>query len=90
MPNTNDIKNVLIQKFSESEIRVIDDSAKHAGHAGARPEGGTHFTVRIVSRQFAGLNRVARHRLVYAALEAHFAQGLHALAIETYTPEEKN
>jgi BolA protein len=65
-------------------LEVIDESAAHAGHAGAGPEGrGTHFRVRIASPLFAGKARVARHRLVYDALQLFIAQGLHAIAIET-------
>ena len=66
-----------------SALQVVDESADHAGHAGANDEGaGTHFRVRIASPQFAGKSRVARHRLVYDALQNFIDQGLHALAIE--------
>ena len=65
-------------------LEVIDESAAHAGHAGADAEGyGTHFRVRIASPLFEGKPRVARHRLVYDALQIFIAQGLHAIAIET-------
>lgn len=74
--------------FAPLALEVVDDSAKHAGHAGARAQGESHFTVRIVSEKFAGLNRVARHRLVYDALKDQFAMGLHALAIDAKTPQE--
>ena len=67
-------------------IEVRDDSAEHAGHAGAR-EGG-HYTVRITSERFAGLTRVARHRLVYDALGPLASQRVHALAIEARAPDE--
>ena len=65
-------------------LEVIDESAAHAGHAGAGAEGyGTHFRIRISSPLFAGAKtRVARHRLVYDALHIFIAQGLHAIAIE--------
>jgi len=69
-------------------VQVVDDSAKHAGHAGARPGGQTHFSVTIISEQFAGMSAVARHRAVYAVLNPLFAQGLHALAITAKTPHE--
>ncbi|MBP8061543.1 MAG: BolA family transcriptional regulator [Polaromonas sp.] len=66
-----------------SALQVVDESADHAGHAGANAEGaGTHFRVRIASPLFAGKSRVARHRLVYDALQKFIDQGLHALAIE--------
>jgi BolA family transcriptional regulator, general stress-responsive regulator len=67
-------------------IEVQDDSAAHAGHAGARE--GRHFSVTIVSPRFAGLSRVARHRLVYDAVASQMAQGIHALAIVAKTPDE--
>ena len=66
-----------------SALQVVDESADHAGHAGANAEGaGTHFRVRVASPLFAGKSRVARHRLVYDALQNFIDQGLHALAIE--------
>mgnify|MGYP001600581965 CR=1 FL=1 len=65
-------------------LEVIDESAAHAGHAGANGSGfGTHFRVRIASPLFEGKTRVARHRLVYDALQDFIAQGVHAIAIET-------
>jgi len=67
-----------------SELLVQDDSAAHAGHAGAAT--GSHFTVRLRCAQFLGLGRVARHRLVYAALGSLMQQGIHALAIEALDP----
>lgn len=78
----------LATAFAPTALEVIDDSAKHAGHAGARAEGESHFTVRIASDRFVGLSRVARHRAVYEVLKPLFDQGLHALAIDAKTPEE--
>jgi BolA family transcriptional regulator, general stress-responsive regulator len=77
----------LIQRLRErlqaGVLDVIDESAQHAGHAGANAlERGTHFRVRIASPHFQGLSRVARHRLVYDSLRDFFDQGVHALAIE--------
>lgn len=67
-----------------THLEVIDESASHAGHAGANAEGyGTHFRVRIASPLFEGRTRVAQHRLVYDALHIFIANGLHAVAIET-------
>jgi len=67
-----------------TRLQVLDESAQHAGHAGANGSGfGTHFRVRIASPLFAGKSRVLRHRLVYDALQEFMAQGVHALAIET-------
>jgi BolA protein len=65
-----------------TQLDVIDDSAKHAGHGGARPEGETHYTIRIKAPAFAGQSRVATHRQINALLAPEFASGLHALAIE--------
>jgi BolA protein len=66
-----------------TQLDVIDESHAHAGHAGANGTGfGTHFRVRIASPLFAGRTRVARHRLVYDALQDFIAQGVHAIAIE--------
>ena len=67
-------------------LEVQDDSHLHAGHAGARE--GRHYSVRIVSARFAGLSRVARHRLVYDALHTLIPRGIHALAIDAKAPEE--
>jgi BolA protein len=69
-------------------LDIADESARHAGHAGAQPGGETHFRVRIVSAAFQGLSRVERQRLVYAAAADEIAAGLHALALSTQTPEE--
>jgi BolA protein len=73
----------LQEQLSPTFVEVLDESAGHAGHAGANGTGqGTHFRVRIQSAQFTGKPRVARHRLVYDALQEYIDQGLHALAIE--------
>jgi BolA protein len=73
----------LRARLSPAYLEVIDESALHAGHAGANAQGfGSHFRVRISSPLFAGKSRVARHRLVYDALQNFIDQGLHALAIE--------
>lgn len=67
-------------------LEVQDDSHLHAGHAGARE--GRHFTVRVISERFNGLSRVARHRLVYDALQILIPRGIHALAIDARAPGE--
>jgi BolA family transcriptional regulator, general stress-responsive regulator len=73
----------LKERLRPTALDVIDESASHAGHAGANGLGfGTHFRIRIASPVFAGKTRVARHRLVYDALQNFIDQGLHALAIE--------
>ena len=78
----------LRQAFSPLTLRVEDDSARHAGHAGHRPEGETHYNVLLVSDAFRGMNRVARSRAVHAVLEPEFANGLHALSLTLRTPDE--
>jgi len=78
----------LTAGLSPETLDILDESDRHAGHAGARAGGETHYRVRIVSDRFAGLSRVARHRLVYGLLPAEFADGLHALALEAKAPGE--
>src|SRR6185437_11063694 len=83
------IRAALERQLAPIGLAVEDESARHAGHAGAR-EGG-HFRVRIVSAHFRGLTRIARHRLVYDCIAQQLtlqAAGIHALAIEARTPEE--
>ncbi len=73
----------LQTRLQATQLQVLDESYQHAGHAGANGLGfGTHFRVRIASPMFTNLPRVARHRLVYDALQDFFDQGAHALAIE--------
>lgn len=84
LPTANALEARLRATLQPTVLEVIDESAAHAGHAGANAEGyGTHFRVRIASPLFEGKPRVARHRLVYDALQLFIAQGLHAIAIET-------
>ncbi len=73
----------LQQALAPTQLEVQDESADHAGHVGASASGfGTHFRVRIASPLFTGRSRVARHRLVYDALQDFIDQGVHAIAIE--------
>jgi len=77
------IEHMLHEKLAPTQLEVLDESAAHAGHAGANGTGfGTHFRVRIASPIFEGKSRVARHRVVYDSLQPFIDQGLHALAIE--------
>ena len=69
-------------------IELRDDSARHAGHAGAA-SGGGHYELRLVSAQFTGQSKIARHRLVYDALRLLMPAGIHALAIEAHAPDER-
>lgn len=85
----NRIETVLREHFAPTVLQVSDDSAHHAGHMGARAEGETHYSVTVVSERFAGLGRVARHRLVNQALAEEFGAGLHALALVLKAPDER-
>ena len=91
-PAVGRVQAVLRRKLSEalapSRLDIVDDSARHAGHVGARPEGESHFTVEIASAHFAGLSRVARQRLVHKVLKDELRTDVHALALKTVTPEE--
>ena len=81
------IESTLRQALSATEVQVIDESALHAGHAGAA-SGGGHYRVTVVSPLFSGKNSVQRHRLVYAALADDMQQAIHALALTTLAPHE--
>jgi BolA protein len=77
----------LERELGAEHVAVLDESHRHAGHAGAK-SGGGHFRATIVSARFAGLSRIAAQRLVYAALGELMSGEIHALAMTTYTPEE--
>ena len=78
----------LTQALDPIALDVIDESHRHVGHAGAREGGETHYRVRVASAAFAGKSRLERHRLVNALLAAEFADGVHALALQTDAPGE--
>ena len=78
----------LKEALDPVSLDVVDESDRHAGHAGARPGGGTHYRVRVVSARFERQSRIERHRLVYDVLAAEFADGLHALALVAKAPDE--
>lgn len=82
------IRALMTSRFAPQAMELTDDSALHAGHAGARPGGETHYTLAMTSAAFAGLNRVARSRLVNEALAGEFQAGLHALALKLRAPGE--
>lgn len=89
MDNYQDrIETKLTEEFTPVSLAVIDQSHLHAGHAGAREGGQTHFMVKMVSEAFQGKNRVARQRLVYAALKLELEERVHALSLALRTPEE--
>jgi BolA family transcriptional regulator, general stress-responsive regulator len=78
----------LKEALDPISLDVVDESDRHAGHAGARQGGGTHYRIRVVSTRFERRSRVERHRLVYDLLTAEFADGLHALAVVAKAPGE--
>lgn len=86
MVTSQEVEAALRGAFAPSSLEVHDDSHHHAGHAGAQE--GRHFRVKIASEHFAGLARIARHRLVYSALEPLIQRGIHALAIDARSPDE--
>ena len=82
-PTASNLEVRLRDRLQPTRLEVIDESYQHAGHVGANDSGvGTHFRVRIASPLFTNCGRIARHRLVYDALQDFIDQGLHALAIE--------
>ncbi len=82
------MENALRERLSPLDFELFDESSRHAGHAGARAGGETHYKLRMVSAAFDGLSRVARQRLVYEALAEEFNTGLHALSLDLKTPAE--
>lgn len=83
------IEQKLQQEFTPAKLVVIDESHLHAGHAGARPQGESHFRVQIVAKAFAKANRVARQRMIYKLLEEELATDIHALALDVKAPGEE-
>lgn len=82
------IRTKLTAAFQPTRLEIEDDSARHAGHSGAREGGESHFNVVIQSQAFAGVNRVARQRKVYHALAEELAGPLHALSVKALAPDE--
>jgi BolA family transcriptional regulator, general stress-responsive regulator len=85
-PVVAQMRGALERAFRPSALEIIDDSARHAGHAGAR--GGGHFRVTLVSEAFRGHSQLERHRLVYAAVAPLMSSSVHALSIIARTPDE--
>jgi BolA family transcriptional regulator, general stress-responsive regulator len=83
---TEALRTALQKELAPVSLEIIDDSARHAGHVGAR-EGG-HFRVVVVADAFNGLSQLQRHRLVYAAVDSLMGRGIHALNIVARTPDE--
>jgi BolA protein len=82
------IQQKLNSAFAPLRLEIEDDSARHAGHAGASPAGESHFNVTIESAAFAGAPKVARQRMVYRALAEELAGPLHALSVKALAPGE--
>ena len=83
------IRAKLTLAFAPQSLDVVDESHQHAGHAGHRGGGETHFRVYIVSEAFRGKSRLARHRMVNETLSSELAGGMHALAIHAHAPGEE-
>jgi BolA protein len=88
MTRAERLERALAAALDPVSIAVADESQRHAGHAGARAEGETHYAVAIVSQRFAGMTRVQRHRLVHEIVHDEFENGLHALSLKLLAPEE--
>jgi BolA family transcriptional regulator, general stress-responsive regulator len=88
MSTKDAIINKLREAFSPESLDVTDESHLHAGHAGHRPGGETHFRVYIVSSAFEGKSRIERHRMINATLSAELAGSVHALALKAIAPGE--
>ncbi len=82
------MRSLLMEAFTPLALKVIDDSHKHVGHAGAR-DGRGHFTVEIVSDAFTGMATLARHRAIYTALGQMMTTDIHALSIKAGTPADQ-
>ena len=86
--STDELIRQRLAALQPRALEIFDDSHEHAGHAGARESGGGHFQVFLVSELFKGKNKVARHRMIYEAVNDLMPGMIHALAIRAYTPEE--
>jgi BolA protein len=85
---TESLQRKLAAAFTPTRLQVDDDSSRHAGHAGAHPGGESHFNVTIESAAFAGVSRVQRQRMVYAAVAEELAGPVHALSVKALAPGE--
>ena len=82
------IRERLTAALNPVRLEIVDESHRHAGHAGSRPGGETHFRVEVVAAAFQGKSRLERQRLVYAALKDEMSQQIHALSLVTRAPGE--
>lgn len=88
--NQADIQSEIRQRLAGLNpllLEIVDDSAKHAGHAGST--GGGHFTLTVVSSQFSGKSQIMRHRMIYDSLQDLIPARIHALSISAQTPDER-
>ena len=88
MSIADEMQRKLLKGLAPTELYIEDESARHAGHSGARPDGETHFRVRVVSEIFEGMDRVARQRLIHGLLAEELQTRVHALSIHARTPGE--
>lgn len=92
MSESSPVKDRIVQKlqdnFAPQRLEVIDESHRHAGHAGHDPRGESHFEVLIVSESFAGCSRLERHRMIYVVLAEELADRVHALSLKAFSPSE--
>ena len=82
------IREKLTRAFTPVALDVVNDSSRHAGHAGSPGSGESHFSIKVVSAAFDGKSRIERHRMINEALAEELAGRIHALAISALTPEE--
>ncbi|MDQ3186699.1 MAG: BolA family transcriptional regulator [Pseudomonadota bacterium] len=87
MVSTVELIRRKLASLDPEQIEIVDESARHAGHEGAKGGGG-HYILTIVSRKFLGKSTLARHRLVYTILNEMMHKDIHALSVKAYTPEE--
>jgi BolA protein len=87
MVSTIELIRQKLAVLDPQQIQIVDESARHAGHEGAK-RGGGHYLLTIVSREFFGKSTLVRHRLVYTVLKEMMHKDIHALSVKAYTPEE--
>ncbi|MGH8762102.1 MAG: BolA family protein [Nitrosospira sp.] len=87
MVTTTELIRRKLAVLDPEQIKIVDESTKHAGHAGAK-DGGGHYILTIVSRKFFGKSTLVRHRLIYTLLNEMMHKDIHALSVKAYTPEE--
>jgi BolA protein len=84
------IREKLTKAFAPAALEIVNDSARHAGHAGSPQTGESHFSIKVVSASFAGKSRLERHRMVNEVLAEELKGQVHALAVSALTPEERS